>query len=157
MKYFAVAALIGAISAVKLNDSEDCPASKQVFSYNSNTHPAAAGLVQISSCMSSGINGVTCAPPNSMLFAEGMDGTEDLGEKITMKGEKYSYGQRFAQTGKGFAEGMEGTEDLGEKITMKGEKYSYAQNGFAEGMTGSEDLGEKIEMKGEKFSYPQRF
>jgi len=148
MKYIAIAALLGAASAFKLNDSEDCPNSKQVFSYDEKA-PSAAGFVQVSICQQADVQGVSCVP-NAELFATGMEGTEDLGEDITMKGEKYHYAQ------KGFASGMEGTEDLGETITMKGNKYSYAQKKFAEGMEGTEDLGEDITMKGNKFHYAQK-
>ena len=52
-----------------------------------------------------------------------MNGDEDLGEDIIMKGEPYHYNQkkRLAQ----FATGMNGDEDLGEDIIMKGEPYHY--------------------------------
>jgi hypothetical protein len=50
-----------------------------------------------------------------------MNGDEDLGQDITMKGEKFHYGQNLAQ----FATGMNGDEDLGQDITMKGEKFHY--------------------------------
>ena len=56
-----------------------------------------------------------------MLFASGMEGTEDLNQDITMKGQKFHYSQS------GFANGMEGTEDLGEDITMKGNKFHFNQ------------------------------
>ena len=42
-------------------------------------------------------------------FATGMNGDEDLGQDITMKGEKFHYKQNMAQ----FATGMNGDEDLG--------------------------------------------
>ena len=105
---------------------------------------------------SENVRGVTCVP-NAELFATGMNGDEDLGEDITMKGEKFHYNQRLAQ----FATGMNGDEDLGEDITMKGEKFHYNQKPeekqlFATGMNGDEDLGEDITMKGEKFHYNQR-
>ena len=152
MKFTAIAALLGAASAVQLRESPDCPASVDVFSYNERTAPA-AGLIQLSSCQTSGAQGVECIP-NHMLFATGMEGNENLGESITMKGEGYSYGQHsFAQ--KGFASGMEGTEDLGQDITMKGEPYHYAQKKFASGMEGTEDLNQDITMKGEPYHYAQ--
>ena len=55
-----------------------------------------------------------------------MNGDEDLGQDITMKGEKLHYnqaGQKLVQ----FATGMNGDEDLGQDITMKGEKFHYNQ------------------------------
>merc|ERR1711998_410746 len=59
-------------------------------------------------------------------FATGMNGDEDLGEDIIMKGEPYHYNQRPASK-KLFATGMNGDEDLGEDIIMKGEPYHYNQ------------------------------
>ena len=154
MKSFAIAALLGSISALTLAESPDCPESTQVFSYNERA-PAAAGFVQVSSCHAAGVEGVTCVP-NSELFATGMNGDEDLGEDITMKGEKFHYNQQLAQ----FATGMNGDEDLGEDITMKGEKFHYNQrqnlSQFATGMNGDEDLGEDITMKGDKFHFNQK-
>merc|ERR1711934_542744 len=70
MKSFAIAALIGVISAVKLN-----------------------------SCIESGMGGwgLTCVPPNNQLFATGANGDEDLGEDIIMKGKPFHYNQKLAQ------------------------------------------------------------
>ena len=56
--------------------------------------PSAGGFVQISACLNSGAAGVTCAPPNSQLFATGMNGDEDLGEDIIMKGKPFHYDQK---------------------------------------------------------------
>ena len=51
-----------------------------------------------------------------------MNGDEDLGQNIIMKGDKYHYNQsELAQ----FATGMNGDEDLGQNIIMKGDKYHY--------------------------------
>ena len=58
--------------------------------------------------------------------ATGMNGDEDLGEDITMKGDKFHFNQ-YLQTGSHFATGMNGDEDLGQDITMKGEKFHYNQ------------------------------
>ena len=55
-------------------------------------------------------------------FATGMNGDEDLGEDITMKGDKFHFNQRLSQ----FATGMNGDEDLGQDIIMKGNKFHYA-------------------------------
>jgi len=54
-----------------------------------------------------------------------MNGDEDLGQDITMKGEKFHYNQDHALVQ--FATGMNGDEDLGQDITMKGEKFHYNQ------------------------------
>lgn len=53
-----------------------------------------------------------------------MNGDEDLGEDIIMKGEPYHYHQ------KKFATGMNGDEDLGEDIIMKGEPYTTTKKWF---------------------------
>ena len=54
-------------------------------------------------------------------FATGMNGDEDLGQDIIMKGDKFHYNQRMSQ----FATGMNGDEDLGQDIIMKGDKFHY--------------------------------
>jgi hypothetical protein len=59
-------------------------------------------------------------------FATGMNGDEDLGEDITMKGDKFHFIQKPAQYVQ-FATGMNGDEDLGEDITMKGDKFHFIQ------------------------------
>ena len=120
MKAFALACLLGAIAA----ESPDCPESTQVFSYNEHV-PVAAGFLQTSACINADVTGVNCVP-NSQLFATGMNGDEDLGEDITMKGDKFHYMQRPADNAF-FATGMNGDEDLGEDITMKGDKFHYMQ------------------------------
>ena len=56
-----------------------------------------------------------------------MNGDEDLGEDITMKGDKFHFIQRPQRLTQ-FATGMNGDEDLGEDITMKGDKFHFAQN-----------------------------
>merc|ERR1712178_660233 len=55
-----------------------------------------------------------------------MNGDEDLGEDITMKGDKFHFIQKPAQYVQ-FATGMNGDEDLGEDITMKGDKFHFVQ------------------------------
>ena len=56
-----------------------------------------------------------------------MNGDEDLGQNIIMKGDKYHYNQdQLVQMN--FATGMNGDEDLGQNIIMKGDKYHYNQN-----------------------------
>ena len=89
----AIAALLGYASAVSLisKESPDCPSSQEVFSYNERV-AAASGFLQLSACMKSGNNGngLTCVPDHQ-LFATGMNGDEDLGEDIIMKGEPYHY------------------------------------------------------------------
>merc|ERR1712195_397839 len=128
---FVILALIGAASAVRLEESPDCPESSQVFSYNERV-ASAAGLAQ-TACDKASVVGVPC---NSQLFATGMNGDEDLNQNIIMKGDKYHYNQNMSQ----FATGMNGDEDLNQNIIMKGDKYHYNQALFATGMNGDEDL-----------------
>merc|ERR1711976_312403 len=112
---FVIAALFGLAAA----ESPDCPESTQVFSYNERV-PAASGLLQIgTACARANVDGVTCLSQ----FATGMNGDEDLGEDIQMKGEPFHFNQQLAQ----FATGMNGDEDLGEDIQMKGEPFHFNQ------------------------------
>merc|ERR1719506_3414324 len=158
----AIAALLGFVTAIKKQESPDCPSSQEVFSYNERVGTA-AGFLQLSACSASGINGagLSCVPDHQF-FATGMNGDEDLGEDILMKGEAYHYNQKKPASKKLFATGMNGDEDLGEDIIMKGEPYHYNQQKqkkqalFATGMNGDEDLGEDIIMKGEPYHYNQR-
>ena len=159
---FAVAALLGYVQAVSLKNKEspDCPSSQEVFSYNERVGTA-TGFLQLSACSQSGINGagLSCVPDNQY-FATGMNGDEDLGEDIIMKGKPFHYDQKPA-TQKLFATGMNGDEDLGEDIIMKGKPFHYDQKPstqklFATGMNGDEDLGEDIIMKGKPFHYNQQ-
>jgi len=146
MKSFAIAALIAAVAA----ESPDCPESTQVFSYSERA-PAATGFVQVSACQSTGVAGVRCVP-NDQLFATGMNGDEDLGQTIKMKGDTYKYNQA-PEVSELFATGMNGDEDLQQTIKMKGDTYKYQQ--FATGMNGDEDLGQTIKMKGDTYKYNQ--
>merc|ERR1719183_2840207 len=84
-----IALLIGA-SAVRLDDA---PPYFNEPTWG-ETSPSAAGFVQVSACHSSGVAGVTCAPQNHELFATGMNGDEDLGEDIAMKGDKFHFVQQ---------------------------------------------------------------
>ena len=112
MKYTA------AVAALIANVRADAPPFFNEPPFAVSTHPAAAGLVQLeSACAQSGASGVMCEPSNNMLFATGMNGDEDLGQDITMKGQKFHYAQQPQAL---FATGMNGDEDLGEDITMKG-------------------------------------
>ena len=152
MKYTAAVAALLPIATVRA----DAPPYFNEPPFAVSTHPAAAGLVQMeSACVQSGAAGVMCAPASNMLFATGMNGDEDLGEDITMKGNKFHFNQNLVQSK--FATGMNGDEDLGEDITMKGNKFHFNQNlaQFATGMNGDEDLGEDITMKGNKFHFNQ--
>jgi len=154
MKISVIALFLTLAKSVKVTESPDCPESTQVFSYSEKA-PAAAGFVQtMTACQANKVAGVECVP-NQALFATGMNGDEDLGQDIIMKGEKFHYNQAMAQ--KRFATGMNGDEDLGQDIIMKGEKFHYNQAlpQFATGMNGDEDLGQDIIMKGEKFHYNQ--
>ena len=84
-----VLAFIGAASA---HQAQDAPPYFNEPTWNEK-YPSASGFVEISACHSAGVAGVTCTPTNEQLFAEGMKGDEDLGQDITMKGEKYHYHQ----------------------------------------------------------------
>ena len=118
---FVLAAILAFVAA----ESPDCPESTQVFSYNERSAPA-AGFVQLSACQKSGVMGVMC--DNELVqFATGMNGDEDLGEDITMKGNKFHFNQENQQKLVQFATGMNGDEDLGEDITMKGNKFHFNQ------------------------------
>jgi len=93
MKSIAIAALLGAVSAVTLRDA---PPAFDAPPFNQKD-PAAAGFLQLETktkthCQHAGVTGVDCVP-NDMLFATGMNGDEDLGQDITMKGEKFHYNQ----------------------------------------------------------------
>ena len=55
--------------------------------------PSAGGFVQLSACVNANAEGVVCAPPNQQLFATGMNGDEDLGQDIIMKGKPFHYNQ----------------------------------------------------------------
>jgi hypothetical protein len=87
-------------------------------------------------------------------FAEGMNGDEDLGEDITMKGEHFHYNKKPVDQ-KLFATGMNGDEDLGEDITMKGDKFHFIQNQNLVALESSEKPKEKDEYTGVKdFPFP---
>merc|ERR1711934_912811 len=146
---FVIMALLGAITAVKLDrqESPDCPDSHQVFSYNEGMANTGA--------RNTNYKGTPASAAGLVQFAEGMRGDEDLGQDITMKGQPFHYAQAK------FAEGMRGDEDLGQDITMKGQPFHYNQRNndllvqFAEGMRGDEDLAQGITMKGQPFHYAQ--
>merc|ERR1739838_227943 len=84
---FVIAALFASVQA-------DAPPYFNEPPFAVSTHPAAAGLIQLqTACANSGISGVTCGPSDEELFATGMNGDEDLGEDITMKGDKFHFVQ----------------------------------------------------------------
>lgn len=93
MKANVLAALLGSAAAVALNDAP------HYFNEPTwgQTWPSAAGLVQLTSCEQFGGMGVSCGPADVELFANGMDGDEDLKTDIIMKGNKYHYAQGQAQ------------------------------------------------------------
>ena len=122
MKATLALLILGSTSAVKLADGPAFFAEPP----HTETSPSAAGFLQISACHSASVSDVSCVIPNNQLFATGMNGDEDLGEDITMKGDKFHYVQAPANE-KLFATGMNGDEDLGEDITMKGDKFHYVQ------------------------------
>merc|ERR1711977_418760 len=116
MKSAIVALFLGATAAVKLGDA---PPYFNEPTWNERM-PSAAGLVQTTSaCVAAGVNGVTCGPSDAQYFATGMNGDEDLGQDIIMKGEKFHYNQANEAKLVQFATGMNGDEDLGQDIIMK--------------------------------------
>merc|ERR1711934_149938 len=91
MKSAILALFLGATAAVQLNDA---PPYFNEPTWNERM-PSAAGLVQTTSaCVAAGVNGVTCGPSDAQYFATGMNGDEDLGQDIIMKGEKFHYNQQ---------------------------------------------------------------
>merc|ERR1711988_352682 len=90
MKSAIFALLASSAAAVRINDAPDF--------FNEPTWnermASAGGFVQLTSCIAAEVEGVTCHPANQMLFATGMNGDEDLGEDIIMKGEPYHYNQK---------------------------------------------------------------
>merc|ERR1711937_523729 len=85
---YVIALFLGVAAAIK-----DAP---PYFNEPTRTErmPSAGGFLQVNACVNSGAAGVTCIPANSQLFATGMNGDEDLGEDIIMKGEPYHYHQK---------------------------------------------------------------
>merc|ERR1719263_756979 len=84
------------IAASSALSTGDAPPYFNQPTWNENM-PSAAGLVQVtaSACYKAGgIPDVSCGPTNIELFATGMNGDEDLGQDITMKGEKFHYQQQ---------------------------------------------------------------
>jgi len=89
-----------------------------------------------------------------------MNGDEDLGEDITMKGDKFHFAQNLVQapstdivySTKGYGP-VEKLSFFDPKITRAHTTF-YSQ--FATGMNGDEDLGEDITMKGDKFHFNQK-
>ncbi len=83
--------------AADKNEAKPEAPPKKVPAFNEppfsiGTHPSAAGLIQTeSACAQYGVSGVTCGPSDQELFATGMNGDEDLGEDITMKGDKFHF------------------------------------------------------------------
>jgi len=100
MKSIAICALLGLTAAFKLNESPDHPDSNKVFSYNERVASAAGlhqdALIQVSACETAGHKGVSCVP-NAELFATGMNGDEDLGQDIIMKGHPFHYAEPAAK------------------------------------------------------------
>ena len=82
-----IALFLGVAAAVKVQDAPP------YFNEPTWTErmPSAGGFLQLNACINSGITGVTCSPPNSQLFATGMNGDEDLAQDIIMKGEPFHY------------------------------------------------------------------
>ena len=91
MKASVLIALLGSVSAVQIKDA---PPYFNEPTWGQNW-PSAAGLVQLSACEQFGVKGVSCGPSDIQLFATGMNGDEDLGQDITMKGQKFHYAQGY--------------------------------------------------------------
>jgi hypothetical protein len=87
MKSGVIALFLGSAAAIR-----DAPPFFNEPTWNEKM-PSAGGFLQVSSCINAGVAGVTCVP-NSQLFATGMNGDEDMGEDIIMKGEPYHYTQK---------------------------------------------------------------
>ena len=112
MKSAIFALLASSAAAVRLNDAPDF--------FNEPTWTermaSAGGFVQLSSCISANVDGVICQPADNMLFATGMNGDEDLGEDIIMKGEPYHYNQQKKQS---LAQGRaDPVDDQAEKVSV---------------------------------------
>ena len=90
MKSAVIALFLGATSAIKMQDADPY--------FNEPTWTermaSAGGFIQLSACVNANADGVTCAPPNRQLFATGMNGDEDLGQDIIMKGKPFHYDQK---------------------------------------------------------------
>merc|ERR1712151_771096 len=88
-----IALLLAEASAVK---TYDAPPYFNAPTWNERM-PSASGFIQVNACQTSGVAGVSCDLPNHQLFATGMNGDEDLGEDIQMKGEPFHFAQSMAQ------------------------------------------------------------
>jgi len=156
MKSQVIAALLASTSAVKLGDAPPHfsePTWQQ-------TWPSAAGFVQMSACQRFQRHGVSCGSPADInLFATGMNGDEDLGQDITMKGQKFHYAQGVPANSTGaFATPANATGAFATPANATGAFATPANSTtslFATGMNGDEDLGQDITMKGQKFHYAQ--
>ena len=95
--------------------------------------PSAAGLLQVSACYKAGgIPDVSCGPTNIELFATGMNGDEDLGQDITMKGEKFHYQQQqlIDLNGDGAAAAEKATVPPPEKVSILDPKIAKTHTTF---------------------------
>ena len=90
MKAAVIAALAASATAMRLGDADPF--------FNEPTWTermaSAGGFIQLTACVNANADGVTCSPPNRQLFATGMNGDEDLGEDIIMKGKPFHYDQQ---------------------------------------------------------------
>merc|ERR1712227_747364 len=108
------------IAAASALSTGDAPPYFNQPTWNENM-PSAAGLLQVSACWKAGsIPDVSCGPTNIELFATGMNGDEDLGQDITMKGEKFHYQQQqlIALNGEGDAAAEKATVPPPEKVSI---------------------------------------
>ena len=90
MKAAVIAVLAASATAMRLGDADPF--------FNEPTWTermaSAGGFIQLTACVNANADGVTCSPPNRQLFATGMNGDEDLGEDIIMKGKPFHYDQQ---------------------------------------------------------------
>ena len=94
MKAAIFALLAASTAAIRMGDA---PPYFNEPTWNERM-PSAGGFVQVSACLNAEKPGVTCTPPDHMLFATGMNGDEDLGEDIIMKGKPFHYNQKNETT-----------------------------------------------------------
>jgi len=135
MKSTVLALFLGATYAIRINDGDPY--------FNEPTwneqHPSAAGFVQFSSCIQAKMAGVECVP-NTQYFATGMNGDEDLGEDIIMKGDPFHYHakeQTHVQLNDGPAFYNAATFNA-----QMPPAAGFTQTGFATGVTDAEILAQ---------------
>ena len=121
------ALFIAAASALSMGDA---PPYFNQPTWNENM-PSAAGLLQVSACYKAGgIPDVSCGPTNIELFATGMNGDEDLGQDITMKGQKFHYQQQQLIALNGDADAKKDEVPPPEKVSILDPKIAKTHTTF---------------------------